>query len=93
MFPGTLGAQLSWARAAKSLNISGSGSQGLYAVGSCTLRPQTLADARARRGTQTTWGWWPRLLRWEQTVQNMDNVHALLEDDEDCKNKEPFQGK
>ena len=29
----------------------------------------------------------------QQTVQNMDNVHALLEDDEDCKNKEPFQGK
>ena len=29
----------------------------------------------------------------QQTVQNMDNVHAFLEDDEDCKNKEPFQGK
>lgn len=31
VFPGTLGAQLSGARAAKSLNISGSGSRGLYA--------------------------------------------------------------
>ena len=36
----------------------------------------------------------PQMISFSQrTVQNMDNVHAFLEDDEDCKNKEPFQGK
>ena len=35
----------------------------------------------------------PQMLSFnQQTVKNMDNGHALVEDDEDCKNRASFQG-